>query len=610
MLRRLTLLALMVMPLVVSGQEGCGVKLKGSDRSDMEKALTHYNAHQYREASQLLRKVAQKNPKAAEPQFWLGMVSVKNGFNVTGVRKYFPKCLELCPQYPNALAHYYMGMIHYTDERYDEAIGSLEHYFRLANASDDKAQTAVYDEASAYLHWSRFLSEANLNQAPFDPRLVAGVSSKRNETLPYITHDGRQCYYLRQTAAKQDRNSFYVKTGENLQWKLFVSQWEDTAFSKGTELPAPFNQGVPEGSVSLTADGRELYYSRITTVGGYANSDIYFTTREEGRWSPLQNAGTNVNGDRTWESQPSVSPDGSVLYFASNRKGGYGGTDIWRCRRLKNGDWSRPENLGSAINTLGNEKFPFIHADGHTLYFVSDGWQGFGGYDIYFADVNDAGSRQPTNLGLPINTDGDELSFAVTTDGTRAYFPGRLPSSTSSEVLMFDLYPAARPEAMACYRLAVTDADDNPIQAEVSLDRGTTYRGEGSIGMLLSMQEDNILTVSAEGKMPGIVSISAASMRRGKASGEVTLLPAMKGTEVPLQVSFVAGSRLTADSERVLKAWVAWLIENPRVHVAIECRKAAEAKAIYDYFLSQKLRAERLSHRGGTDINACRLKVQ
>ena len=610
MLRHLTFLALLLLPLFASPQEGCDVKLKGSDKSDLDKALVHYNAHQYREASQILRRLAQKNPKAAEPHFWLGMLSVKNGFNVNAIRKYFPKCLELCPNYPNALAHYYMGMIHYTDEQYEAAAAALEKYFRLANATDDKAQSAVYDEASAYIHWAKFLANANLNATSFNPHPLSGVSSKRNEVLPYIIADGSRCYYLRQVPAKKDRTSIYVKTIEETQWKLFCSEWDDSAYSKGTELPAPFNQGELESGVSLTADGCTLYCARVTADGGYLNSDICFTIQEDGHWIPLQNAGINVNGDRTWESQPSISPDGSMLYFVSNRKGGYGGTDIWRCRRLKNGDWSRPENLGSAINTSGNEKCPFVHADGHTLYFVSDGWQRLGGEDIYFVDVNDAGSRQPTHIGLPISTGKEELSFAVTTDGSRAYFSGRVGTSASTDVLVFDLYPAARPEPMAYYRIEVSDTMGRPLDAEVMLERGAIYRGRGSVGMVLSMQEDNILTVTSDGKMPGIVGIGATGVRRGKSLGKVELVPAMKGAEVPLSVSFLSGSRLTAESERVLKAWAAWLIENPRIHVAIECRKVAEAKAIYDYFIGQRLRAERLSYRGGTDINSCRLRVQ
>lgn len=606
---RLLILPLLILPLLASGQTSC-TKVKTSDKDDLDKALAHYEAFQYREASQLLRRVAQKNPKSPDPHFWLGMVSVKNGFNTTGVRKYFSQCIELCPNYPNALAHFYMGIIHYTDERYDEAVAELEQYFSMANNTDDKAQTSVYDEASAYLHWSRFLADAKLNTVPFDPHTLSAISTKRNEMLPFITHDGNRCYFLRQVATKKDKTSFYTKTMEETNWRLFCSDRNDTAFSRGTELPPPFNQGAPEGGVTLTADGHTLYYSRIVNTGGYANSDIFFTTLDDGKWGPLQNAGPNVNGDRSWESQPSITPDGSTLYFASNRKGGYGGTDIWRCRRLNNGDWSRPENLGSAINTSGNEKFPFIHADGHTLYFVSDGWQGFGGYDIYFADMDDASSRQPTNLGLPINTEGDELSFGVTTDGTRAYYSGKTASSSSSDVLTFDLYPAARPEPMAWCHLTVTDTLGTPLEAKAVSDRGHWTSHNGDIAMVLSMKDDNIVTVSQKGMLPEILLLSATTVRRRGVLQEVVLRPATIGTTAPLNITILSGSRLSPQTERVLDAWVAWLVENPRIHVEVACRKEADAKAIYDYLRKKRLRAERLSFRGGPHVKSPHLTVK
>ncbi|MBP3762437.1 MAG: PD40 domain-containing protein [Bacteroidales bacterium] len=610
-MRGALVLTLFLFPLLLHAQGGCGVKVKASDKADYAKALAEYEAHRYREASQLLRRVAQRNPKAADPQFWLGMASVKNGFNAAGVRKYFTQCIVLCPQYPNALAHFYMGMVHYTDERYEEAVAELDTYFRIANESDDRAQTAVYDEASAYLHWARFLGEARMNMVPFDPRRVEGVSSKRNETLPFITHDGSRCYYLRQVPVKKDRTSFYTKTDEAAAWRLYVSdRQEDGSFSKGTELPKPFNTGVTEGGMSLTADGCTLYYSRITTEGGYANSDIYYSIFRDGRWGEVQSAGTNVNGDRTWESQPSISADGSVLYFASNRKGGYGGSDIWRCRRLKNGDWSRAENLGSAVNTAGDEKFPFIHADGHTLYFVSDGWQGFGGYDVYFTDMDDAGSRQPTNLGLPINSEGDEMSFSVTADGTQAYFPGSAGTASGSDVMMFDLYPAARPEPMAFCRIAVTDTAGMPLEADARLDGGAHYHGRGEVAMMLSSRDDNIVTISTKGMLPAVLPLSATTVRRGGVRKSVALLPTTDGTEVPLEITFLSGSRLSPQSERVLDAWVAWLVDNPRIHVEIGCRKETDAKAVYDYFKKKKLRTDRLSYRGGSAIATNRLKLQ
>lgn len=565
---------LLWLPLWAAGQ-GCGVAVKKADEGDLRKALAELDQRHYRDASQLLRRVAQRNPKAADPQFWLGIAAVKNGFNTAAIRKYFSKCIELCPDYPNALAHYYMGMIHYTDERYEEASAEMEAYFRLANGSNDAAQTAVYEEASAYLHWSQFLGEAVLNKAPFDPALLAGVSSKRNENLPFITHDGMHCYYLREMPARKGRSTFYNPDVEKTVWKLFCSDWKDTAFSAGRELPAPFNQGDPEGGVSLTADGRTLFFSRIVSSGGYANSDLFCGrwNAEGGRWD-VERLGNGINGDKTWESQPSVSADGQWLYFASNRKGGLGGTDLWRCHRLKNGDWSRPENLGSRVNTSGNEKLPFIHADGHTLYFVSDGWQGFGGYDVYFIDLAD-GSTQPTNLGLPINSEGDELSFSVTADGRRAYFPGRVASSRSRDIIVFDLYPAARPEPMRCCRM-----------------RMLTPQGPLDTLLVLSEQQTNVVTLDAEGLLPAIRCGKARELDRH----EVTLSDSI--------------SAMDFDEPRVADALAAWLIEHPRVHVAIESPKAATVKAVYDYLVNQKkLRPERFTCRSGSEFSHNQIRL-
>lgn len=569
-----------------SVQAQCGVKVKASDEATYRQALEQYSQKQYTEASKVLRRVAQRNPKAADPQFWLGMASVKNDFNAAGVRKYFTKCIDLCPNYPNALAHYYMGMILYTDERYEEATSELETYFRIANRCDDPEQTAVYEEASAYLHWSKFLAEAILHMAPFDPAPLAGVSSRRNENLPFITHDGQRCYFLREVPVRRDRTSFYTADVEKSVWKLCCSQWKDTAFTAGVELSAPFNQGDAEGGVSLTADGKTLYFSRITYNGGYANCDLYGGKWREksGKWE-VERLNSNINGDRTWESQPSVSADGQWLYFASNRKGGQGGTDIWRCHRLRNGDWSRPENLGSHVNTQGNEKFPFLHADGHTLYFVSDGWQGFGGYDVYFIDLADGGEARPTNLGLPINTENDELSFGVTADGMRAYFPGRVASSRSRDILIFDLYPAARPEAMRLCTL------------HVAAPRGTS-------DTLLVLSEKGLNTVCLSDGL----SLPYVKCGRARDFGRATVT--LTDTLAPLHVSFLSGSRLDESGERVLDAWAAWLVDHPRVHVAIECPRMTDAKTVYDYLVNRKkLRPERLEHRGGPEYSHNQIRL-
>lgn len=562
----------------------CGVKVKKSDMATYTEALAHYNSHNFRQSAALMRKVASRNPKAADPQFWLGMAAVRDGFNTTGIRRYFTKCIDLCPTYPNALAHFYMGMILYTDDRYEEAVAELDKYFELANNNDDKTVNAVYEEASNYLYWSQFLSEAMLNMAPFDPQRVEGVSSNHNEALPYLSPDGTEFYYLRQLPEKQGR-TYYARELEEKRWRLCTSRRIDTMFSGGLELPAPFNSGNPEGGVSLTADGSELYYSVIVNKNGYANSDIYCVKRKNGKWGESENLGPQINGDRTWESQPTVSADGKTLYFASNRQGGKGGIDIWRCRRLPNGDWSRPENLGATVNTVGNEKMPFLAADGNTLYFLSDGWQGFGGYDIYFTNLADPYGNRPTNLGLPINTEGDEVSFGVTADGKRAYFAGRTDASRSTDILMFDLYPSARPEAMRLCRVSLK-ADGV----------------ESDTVMMLSEQNNNVVTFTKEGMLPVIMCRKARQM-----PASVTLADSV----APLAISFLPGSRLAPESEQVVDALASWLSSHPRVHLAIECPRITEAKTVYDRLLKQNhLRAERFAYRGGTDVDNPKIRLQ
>ncbi|MBR4505607.1 MAG: PD40 domain-containing protein [Bacteroidales bacterium] len=569
------IIAFCISPFASNAQ--CGVKVKAGDKAAYNEALAQYNSHKYRQSATLLRKVAGKNPKAADPQFWLGMNAVADGFNATAIRRYFTKCIELCPNYPNPLAHFYMGMIHYTDSRFDDAVAELNQYFDGANGNDDKLVSAAYEEASNYLYWSQFLADAMLNMAPFDPQQVEGVSSGLNEALPYLTVDGQTFYYLREMPVSREK-TFYHRELEERRWQICMSRRKDSTWSKGVELPPPFNSGDPEGSVSITADGRELYYSIIRRKNGYNNSDIYRAEwkAEAGKWTvaPL---GPQVNGEKTWESQPSVSADGQTLYFASNRGGGQGGTDIWRCRRLGNGDWGRAENLGTNINTSGNERFPFVAADGHTLYFLSDGWQGFGGYDVYFCNLNDTYGNRPTNLGLPINTEGDEISFGVTADGRQGYFAGRTETSRSSDILMFDLYPAARPEPMTMRRMKVTG--NNGVRDTV---------------LVLAEKNLSTVTVAEGGMLPAIYCRTAYKMPT-----TVTL----NDTLAPLAVTFLSGSRLTPEGELVTDALAAWLIENPRVHLAIECPKYTDAKTVYDRLKKKGLRAERFDVRGGSEYS-------
>ncbi|MCC6722935.1 MAG: PD40 domain-containing protein [Saprospiraceae bacterium] len=177
------------------------------------------------------------------------------------------------------------------------------------------------------------------------------------------------------------------------------------------------------GNASLTADGSEIFFTRndneLNKQNTYSLQLYSAKSGETERWKDVEKlpfCSSNHNF-----MHPAVSPDGKLLFFASNRAGGFGGTDLWVSER-KNGEWSKPENLGPAVNTTANEGFPFVAIDGK-LYFCSKGHPGFGGFDIFMTYKDENGAWQPaTNLGKPINSPLDDISIFVANDEHSGYF--------------------------------------------------------------------------------------------------------------------------------------------------------------------------------------------
>jgi len=169
-------------------------------------------------------------------------------------------------------------------------------------------------------------------------------------------------------------------------------------------------------------------YSKFKEENRVMNYDVIFITIDDNIYSVDFNNDVfspqllNIN-TKNIESSPTLSPDGSTLYFISDRPGGYGGKDIWAAERLSNGKWSTPYNLGKDINTNEDEESPFIMSDGATLCFSSVGHSSYGGYDIFTTTQNDEGLwATPENLGAPVNSTSDDYSYITDSDGNNAYY--------------------------------------------------------------------------------------------------------------------------------------------------------------------------------------------
>ncbi len=629
-MRKIVLLLLAgIVSLGASAQTMCEMEMSKKNYKEYQKACEMYERGQYTASTGILKKIVSDEPEVAEPYFVLGLIAAKKE-SLAALDKNMSKVLALCPDFPDARLHYYMGLVHYSYERYEQAVISFDNFFGMAEMEMDGRYDTYIEEAESYSYWSRTLAKAYLNPVPFEPKSIQGISTEANEYLAYKTVDGSRMYFTRDVVKNEDNSSFYKHDLETRVAMMIESHREkDGTFGKGRRMQPPFNTGKNEGTFTLTADNKLLFYS-ITqqTKADYANCDIYFSEYKNGEWTEPQNAGSNVNTASTWESQPSITPDGNYLYFASNRQGGYGGTDIWCVHRLPNGDWSRPENLGPSVNTEDNERSPFIHPDGVSLYFASNGWEGLGGYDMYYTRVDDSRGQKPLNLGHPINTEGDEFYFGVDTDGEKAYFSSnKYPSKGGMDIYEFDLYPAIKPQKVCVIKGSVVDENDNPIGGELELfitagaKEKSLYRiddAEGTFTAVLNPKNDYILIAKREGYAFSSVLVTKHTVLPADSILYFKILPIEVGGSYQINdiVFGLNSAELTDNTRLVINAFIEFLRDNPKVHATIEGytdnvgdeednQKLSEqrAKAVYDYLIANRVRPDRLQYKGMGSAN-------
>lgn len=212
-------------------------------------------------------------------------------------------------------------------------------------------------------------------------------------------------------------------------------------WSKPEHLPGYINSNGHDADIGLSPDGQKLFIYRDDETEYGLAGDIYVSNWKFDRWSSPEKLPAPINTSH-WETGASTTPDEKTIYFSSNRPGGFGGLDIYKIRQLPNGDWALPINLGPKINTPYDDESPFIHPDGRTLYFSSEGHSSMGGFDIFYSELDDTVWSKPVNLGYPLNTGQNELYFVLSADARRGYFSG-IRSETFGDQ---DIYMANLPE--------------------------------------------------------------------------------------------------------------------------------------------------------------------
>lgn len=583
----------------------------GKAKKLYDKALELSRATQLPEALEAVEKSLVADPKFIDAGLLQGAVLYDLGRYADAVQAY-EKALALDSVYrPNAW--YQLALTTWKLEDFEAAAKHFEYYLKL-----DTKPSPTLNRAKQYLRNARFAAETVKTPVPFEPKPLPGaVNTASDESLPVFTADGDFLVYTSRISGRED---------------LYASRLVDSVWQTGEPIEA-VNTPQNEGAQALSADGKLLVFTACNRMGAMGSCDLYVSEWRNGVWTEPKNMGAPLNTG-AWESQPSLSADGKILYFASERAGGKGSRDLWVSQRQKNGRWGDPVNLGDSINTTANEASPFIHPDGQTLYFMSEGHPGMGGYDLFFSRKTAAGTwSKPQNLGYPINTTANEGALVVSLDGQTAYFSGdKADGAGGVDLYSFPLYPAAQPLAVTYAKAKVFDEQtkkplpgalvvvtdlqtgqpytaantDEKGEFLVCLPSGKTYSLNVSLPDYLFYSEHFELAGLTHADKPFLLNIGLAAVSAGAAAAAENKPVALRN------VFFESGSaQLKPESKTELDRLKQLLNDHKTLNIQINGHtdnvgpdadnlrlSEQRAKAVYDYLVQNGIAADRLRFKG------------
>ena len=568
-------------------------------------------------AKKLLLEAIEIEPNFAQAYNILAEMIVKSRKNLLEAEEFLSQTVSICPDL-NPMNFFYLGSIQFGNKKFKDAEIYLEKFVRY-NVGKPKDQ----NDARQMIAGCQFFVSGFSNPVPFKPEVLADVSSEADEYLPVITPDQQYLYFTRRTNEKE--RGVFGERDIKVERFNFSKNLASFRFDKGNPMPIPFNKNNNEGGATLTADNKTMYFTICKPEGDGINCDIWFSQQlNNGLWSEIKNAGPKINGKASWDSQPSISSDGKLLFFASDRLGGLGEIDIYMCEKNDKGDWSEPQNLGNTINTTGSEKSPFFHSDGKTLYFSSNGQTGYGGYDIYFSKLEKDGKwTKPKNIGYPINSEKEDLGFFVSTDGQKGYFASdKLNGKGGWDIYAFDLYSGARPDKVLFLSGTLKDEQNKVItDAKVEIKNAVTREiktidvdSSGYYVAVVAFNEDQLITVKKEGKAFESSYYSAKDSTLGTFSNNKTQLKDIKaGTSYTIKdIKYETNSdAINTQIQTLLDEFADYLQLNKTIKISIyghtdnvglaeknQELSTQRAKSVFDYLIKKGVNTSRLSYKG------------
>ncbi|MCH1582666.1 MAG: OmpA family protein [Flavobacteriales bacterium] len=481
-----------------------------------------------------LQDALDSDENAIGAQFELGLLQFsqarRQGSGFGEARAHLRAVHAACPDY-DAEVPYTLGSMAFAEGQFEDALDWFDRFLRweyfTGKPHTPRANRRVQDVEKS-LPQIQFLVEFNAHADSPAPKVLESVASPDQEYLPALSADGTLLFFTR-AGERKAKGDLVSKPFEKFTWAKRAGP--STTFDAGVAMEDPFNRTTGYGGASISVDNRSLFLAIKTPVSGNPeNIDLYsarYTLLEDTGdetvylWSEPQPLSA-LNTPDGWESQPAVSPDGQWLYFAAVRPGttpdtqGTPSIDILVSALGNNGEWGPAVPLPAPINTTFSDKAPYLHPDGHTLYFASNRTPGGGGYDIWVSRLDStsgpttAGAwSTPVNVGRPLNTEGDEHGLVTSADGKTAYFASRRPETRGLDILTWELPEPVRARASVVVRgqLDVSEAlGDTRIDLELRYAQSRRAQAidlgdDGAFAAVVDLgsKEDVLVVAKADG---------------------------------------------------------------------------------------------------------------
>lgn len=582
--------------------QGCGVKAR------LKKADRHYNVGEYYTAGELYRKSYKKVP--AKNKSLRGEVAFKQGESYRLINH--PRTENA---YVNAIRNNYQDSIvylHYAQTlqksgKYSDAAKNYELYLQHDPENVAAKNGLIASQVAA--EWKKTPTRYKVSKSKdFNTRRFSSYApayiGNSGDALAFTSNRSNdKKKKLRNNAITGQPNSHLYSTRKNASGK-----WEDAELL-GDEINS---SNAENGVATFSSDGKTMCFTRARKADEDAGAEVMHSNRAGGTWSQPQPI--KLFSDSTITvAHPTLSSDGTVLYFVSDAPNGQGGKDIWKAT-LSGGDFTYIENLGTDINTPGDEMFPMMRTDG-VLYFASNGHAGFGGLDIYKAIPMESDGWDVYNMGPPINTSADD--FGITFEGKheRGFFSSNRDERQGLDMIwIFEL-----PELTYAIEGKVRDDKEEIIQdAVIRLvgNDGTNariqVRRDGTYRLALNKNVDYVMMASARGYLNQNSKLETHGLKDSKLYNiNFQLSPLFKPVQIE-NIFYEFGKwDLTPASEVGLQVLLKLLNDNPNITIEISAHtdyvgndhdnkilSQKRAQSVVNYLISAGIKTDRLTPVG------------